>query len=113
MLIEGWIFSGWKLEIGFFALDRIWRGIPKQRSIIMKKIVLTMLLAMPLTLYSVSSVAFDVGGFVNGVIEGVSDSFKEAKGKPGAHEKGKQQEQGKSAESDSAEESAASAAEDK
>ncbi|MBV2090814.1 MAG: hypothetical protein KUF72_07975 [Candidatus Thiodiazotropha sp. (ex Ctena orbiculata)] len=79
----------------------------------MKKILLTTLLVIPLSLYSVSSVAFDVGGFVNGVIEGVSDSFKDAKGKPGAHEKGKQQEQTESAESGSAKESAASATEDK
>ncbi|MET0066241.1 MAG: hypothetical protein ABW076_07835 [Candidatus Thiodiazotropha sp.] len=40
-----------------------------------------------LLLFSTQSQAFDVGGFVNGVIEGVSDSFKDAKGKPGAHEK--------------------------
>ncbi|MCG7873636.1 MAG: hypothetical protein N0C81_18320 [Candidatus Thiodiazotropha lotti] len=79
----------------------------------MKKLLLTTLLAIPLVFYSVSSVAFDVGGFVNGVIEGVSDSFKEAKGKPGAHEKGEQQEQGKSDESASANESATAAAEDK
>ncbi|MCG7896031.1 MAG: hypothetical protein JAY61_04420 [Candidatus Thiodiazotropha taylori] len=79
----------------------------------MKKLLLTTLLAIPLSLYSVSSVAFDVGGFVNGVIEGVSDSFKEAKGKPGAHEKGKQQEQAESSESGSAKESAAAATEEK
>ncbi|MEW8255832.1 MAG: hypothetical protein AB2747_15840 [Candidatus Thiodiazotropha taylori] len=79
----------------------------------MKKLLLTTLIAIPLSLYSVSSVAFDVGGFVNGVIEGVSDSFKEAKGKPGAHEKGKQQEQAESAESDSAKESAAASTEEK
>ena len=79
----------------------------------MKKILLTALFAISLTFYSVSSVAFDVGGFVNGVIEGVSDSFREAKGKPGAHEKGKQQEQDNSAESQSASEAAASATEDK
>jgi hypothetical protein len=43
-----------------------------------------------LLLFSAPSQAFDVGGFVNGVIEGVSDSFKDAKGKPGAHEKNKE-----------------------
>ncbi|MEW8323465.1 MAG: hypothetical protein AB2606_12555 [Candidatus Thiodiazotropha taylori] len=79
----------------------------------MKKLLLATLLAVPLSLYSVSTVAFDVGGFVNGVIEGVSDSFKEAKGKPGAHEKGKQQDQAESAESGSAKESAEAATEEK
>ncbi|MET0091326.1 MAG: hypothetical protein ABW068_15135 [Candidatus Thiodiazotropha sp.] len=43
-----------------------------------------------LLLFSAQSQAFDVGGFVNGVIEGVSDSFNDAKGKPGAHEKNKE-----------------------
>ncbi|MES9853638.1 MAG: hypothetical protein ABW170_17625 [Candidatus Thiodiazotropha sp. L084R] len=71
----------------------------------MKSTVKISLLLIPIMLFSLPASAFDVGGFVNGVIEGVSDSYKDAKGKAGAHEKGEKQE-GKSDESSASEEKA-------
>jgi hypothetical protein len=78
----------------------------------MNKTLQTALIILSLGFFSQSLLAFDVGGFVNGVIEGVSDSYKEAKGKPGAHEKDKKQ-QAKSTETTEAKESASAEPEEK
>jgi hypothetical protein len=60
-----------------------------QGSVTLWKLIKISSFIMLLALFSLFSAEFDVGGYVNGVIEGVSDSYHAAKGKAGAHEKGK------------------------